>query len=275
MRRILLAAVMFGTASCAEAADLSDLPILRGAFSDGLTTRTVYWQGYYIGGQGSYGTSDMNFTGSTRTVAAALLANTAMEAAGGISSWPVGGGKVSAHGHGYGAFAGYNAQWDDVVIGLEANYVHGKFGGSATGTMSRSFVDSLGYTNDVTYDSTSSMAISDMATLRLRAGYAFGSFLPYMFGAVALGQADITKTARIHGRSVNAGAAPGFQNIPFDLSATDGVYSHLIYGYSGGLGVDMMLTAGLFLRAEWEYVRFTASVDTQVNTVRAGLGYKF
>ena len=100
-------------------------------------------------------------------------------------------------------------------------------------------------------------------------------FCPICSAAVALGQADITKTARIHGRSVNAGAAPGFHNIPFDLSATDGVYSHLIYGYSGGLGVDMMLTAGLFLRAEWEYVRFTASVDTQVNTVRAGLGYKF
>lgn len=272
MRRILLAAIIFGAASGAQAADL---PFLRGSFTDGLTSRSVNWEGYYIGGQGSYGTSDMNFTGSTRTVAAALLAGLAMEDAGEVSSWPVGGGKVSTHGHGYGAFAGYNAQWEDVVLGVEANYVHGKFGGSATGTMSRSFVDSLGYTNGVTYDSTSSIAISDMATLRLRAGYAFGSFLPYMFGGVALGQANITKTARIHGVAVNASAAPGFQNIPFDYSATDGVYSHLIYGYSGGLGVDMMLTAGLFLRAEWEYVRFASSVDTSVNTVRAGLGYKF
>jgi opacity protein-like surface antigen len=32
---------------------------------------------------------------------------------------------------------------------------------------------------------------------------------------------------------------------------------------------------GLFARAEWEYVRFTASVDTNINTVRAGLGYRF
>jgi len=29
------------------------------------------------------------------------------------------------------------------------------------------------------------------------------------------------------------------------------------------------------MRAEWEYVRFTSAVDTSVNTVRAGLGYKF
>lgn len=273
MRRFLLAVVMLGTMSGAQAADWSDLPILRG--TQGLTTSKVHWQGYYVGGQGSYGTSDMNFTGSTRTVAAALLANTAMEAAGQVSDWPVGGGKVSVHGHGYGAFAGYNAQWDDVVVGVEANYVHGKFGGSATGTMSRSFVDSLGYTNDITYDSTSSMAISDMATLRIRGGYAVGSFLPYLFGGVALGQANITKTAHIYGVAVNPAAAPGFQTIPIDLSATDGLYSHLIYGYSAGLGVDMMLAAGLFLRAEWEYVRFASSVDTSVNTVRAGLGYKF
>jgi opacity protein-like surface antigen len=63
--------------------------------------------------------------------------------------------------------------------------------------------------------------------------------------------------------------------VPFDLSATDGKYSHFIYGYSAGLGVDVQLIGGLFLRAEWEYIRFTASVDTSINTVRAGLGYKF
>jgi outer membrane immunogenic protein len=31
----------------------------------------------------------------------------------------------------------------------------------------------------------------------------------------------------------------------------------------------------LFMRAEWEYVRFSSSIDTSINTVRVGLGYKF
>jgi opacity protein-like surface antigen len=53
------------------------------------------------------------------------------------------------------------------------------------------------------------------------------------------------------------------------------VHNHLVYGYSGGLGIDVNLIGGLFMRAEWEYVRFTATVDTSINTVRAGLGYKF
>ena len=270
MRRFLLAAAMFGAASCAQAADMPDF--LRGSLPGSPAPRTN-WQGYYIGGQGSFGTSDMNFTGSTRTVAAALLANTAIEAGGQVSNWPVGGGKVSTHGHGYGGFVGYNGQWDDVVFGVELNYIHGKFGGAATGTMGRSFVDPLGYLDDITYKSTSSIAISDMGTLRVRGGYAVGSFLPYLFGGIALGQANITKTAHITGTQDNQ-VAP-FQHIDVNLSATDGIYNHLIYGYSTGIGVDVMLCAGLFLRAEWEYVRFTSSVDTSVNTVRAGLGYKF
>ncbi len=36
-----------------------------------------------------------------------------------------------------------------------------------------------------------------------------------------------------------------------------------------------MLYGGLFARAEWEYVRFTGPIDTNINTVRGGLGYKF
>jgi outer membrane immunogenic protein len=274
MRRFLLAAVMFGVASAAHAADMPDLPFLRGSFVDGLTTARVNWQGYYIGGQGGFGTSNMNFTGATNTVAAHLLAGTAIENSGGVSSWPLGG-KISVHGSGFGAFAGYNSQWDDVVLGVELSYMHGKFGGTQSDSMTRIFTDSGGTIDTVTYQSIASMAISDMGTLRARAGYAVGSFLPYMFGGVALGQANIIRTAHIYGNQFNASSPVNFQNIPFDVSATDALNSHLIYGYSGGLGVDMMLCAGLFMRAEWEYVRFTSSVDTSVNTVRLGLGYKF
>ncbi len=74
MRKILLAAVMFGAVSTAHAADLSDLPILRGGFSDGVPSR-VNWQGFYVGGQAGYGSSDENFNGSTSNMVAALIAN--------------------------------------------------------------------------------------------------------------------------------------------------------------------------------------------------------
>lgn len=274
MRRILLAAVLFGAASCAEAADLSDLPILRGALTEGLASRPANWQGAYVGVQGGYGTSNMNFSGSTRTVAASLLSGTEMESQQQISSWPIMG-KVSVHGNGYGGFAGYNSQWDDVVIGFEASYLHGKFGGSQTGSMARFFSLPSGSTNSATYQGTSSISISDMASLRARAGYAWGAFLPYAFGGVALGQANITRTARIFGTQVNPANPPPFDNVPFDISATEAMNNKLIYGYSLGLGVDVQLISCLFFRAEWEYARFTTVVDTNVSTGRIGLGYKF
>jgi opacity protein-like surface antigen len=266
---------MVGAVSAAQAADLPDLPILRGALSDdGLSNSRVNWEGYYIGAQGGYGWSNMNFKGSTQTVAAHLMSGLEMEQQQQISSWPIMG-KVSVHGSGYGAFAGYNAQWEDVVLGVEASYMHGSFGGSQTDSMSRFFTLSSGYTDGVTYEGTSQIAISDMATLRGRAGYAVGSFLPYAFFGLALGEADIVRSAHVYGSQVNPNAAVGFQNVPFDLSATDGQYKHLIYGYSAGLGVDINLIGGLFARAEYEYIRFTSTVDTSINTARVGLGYKF
>ena len=61
MRRLLLAAVMCGAMTAANAADL---PFLRGGFTDGLSSSSVNWQGFYVGGQAGYGSSDENFTGS-------------------------------------------------------------------------------------------------------------------------------------------------------------------------------------------------------------------
>jgi opacity protein-like surface antigen len=274
MRRFLLAAVMFAVAQNAQAADMPDLPILRGGFTEGPAPRVI-WQGYYIGGQGGYGSSDETFNGSTRTMIAALLADTTIESQMGVSQWNLGLGKVSARTSAFGGFVGYNSQWDDVVLGVEASYMHGSFGG--TSTASRELVSgaalSDSFFHDVKATSSAAISISDMATFRGRAGYAYGCFLPYMFAGLALGNADITRTATVQDSVSVAALGPFIPLAP--LTATEGVHNHLIYGYSAGLGVDVNLVAGLFMRAEWEYIRFTSSVDTSINTVRAGLGYKF
>jgi len=125
--------------------------------------------------------------------------------------------------------------------------------------------------------SSTSMSITDMATFRGRAAYAWGCFLPYMFGGFALGNADILRSAVLQDSvSVNRGGP--FSLLPLS-SASLGVHDHLIYGYTAGLGVDINLVGNLFMRAEWEYVRFATNLlnvtDPHLNTVRAGLGYKF
>ena len=271
MRRLLLAAAMFGVVSGATAADMPD--ILRGSLSAG-PVPTVNWQGFYIGAQAGYGSSDENFSGSNSTMLAALLSNNVVEEMG-VSRWNLGLGKNSARAPGYGAFTGYNWQWDDVVIGVEASYLHGSFGGksSAFKALTSGSALSDGFFHSVSVTSSSAISISDMATFRGRAAYSFGCFLPYLFGGLALGNANITRSVLVTD-AVSTTILGIFTPLQ-PLSADDAQHNHLIYGYTAGLGVDVNLVGGLFLRAEWEYIRFTTVVDTNINTVRAGLGYKF
>jgi opacity protein-like surface antigen len=253
---------------------MPDLPFLRGSFTDGLTTSRVNWQGFYVGGQAGYGSSDEKFAGSNATMLATLLDHNVIQQMQ-VSQWNLGLGGQSARSSAFGAFAGYNSQWDDVVIGLEVSYMHGKFGGASRATKELVSGSALsdGFFHDVAVDSSASISISDMATFRARAAYAWGCFLPYMFGGFALGKADITRSVTVYDAvspTINGAFTP-----LATLSATDAVHNHLIYGYTAGLGVDVNLVGGLFMRAEWEYIRFTSQVDTNINTVRAGLGYKF
>jgi outer membrane immunogenic protein len=271
MRRLLLAAVMCGAMTAANAADL---PILRGGFTDGLSTSSVNWDGFYIGGQAGYGSSDENFTGSNSNMIAALLDHNVIQEMQ-VSSWNLGMGKVSARAPGYGAFTGYNWQWDDVVLGVEASWLHGTFGG--TSSASKELVSGAALSDSLFHDvavaSSASISISDMATFRGRVAYAWSCFLPYAFGGFALGNADITHAVVINDSVATTIFGPF--STPTTLQASDALHNHLIYGYTGGLGVDINIVGGLFARAEWEYVRFTTNVDTSINTVRAGLGYKF
>jgi outer membrane immunogenic protein len=275
MRRFLLAAVMMGAVSAAHAADLPDFPALRGGYTDGLSSTTVNWQGFYVGGQAGYASTDANLTGSTATLANKELANDIINSEMGVSQWDLQLGKDSARTTAYGAFAGYNWQWTEAVLSFEASYQHGNFGGSSTASQSLRSTAPLsdGFYHSVTAISSSSISISDMGTIRGRAAYAFGCFLPYAFGGFALGNADINQSfTALDGVSLNP-LGPFTSLLP--SIASNDLHNHLIYGYTGGVGVDVSLMAGLFLRAEWEYVRFTSSVDTSINTVRAGLGYKF
>src|ERR1700737_2669281 len=131
MRRLLLAAAILGAVSAAHAADMPDF--LRGGLSDGQSRTSVNWQGYYVGGQAGYGSSDENFNGSTSNMIAALISDNVIQQMG-VGQWNLQLGKNSSRSSGYGAFTGYNSQWDDIVLGLEASYLHGSFGGSASAT---------------------------------------------------------------------------------------------------------------------------------------------
>ncbi len=275
MRRIVIAMMLAGAAQGAHAADYpEDLPILRGSVRDDV--RVPRWQGVYVGGQAAYGSSDHNFSSATRDIAQQQLALTSADQVLGVSGWPVIGGKVSHQNAAFGGFAGYNAQWEDTVLGVDVSYMHGTFGAKASGNMARQItVNDVNYSADAT--SAASINFTDVLTLRGRAGYAIGRFLPYAFGGVALGLADSYRSSNIRSTGTYVGTTVPAPFVDYDVTynRAENKHQRLMVGYTFGVGAEAMLFGNFFARGEWEYVRFTGPIDTNINTVRGGLGYKF
>ena len=81
-----------------------------------------------------------------------------------------------------------------------------------------------------------------------RAATPSGCFLPYAFAGLALG-------GRIIDRSVYDAVISGSPFAPLAWTTRRAKHNHLVYGYSAGVGVDMMLVGGLFCAGEYEYRR--------------------
>ena len=120
MRRFVLAAMMFGAMSGAQAADMPDF--LRGSLSAG-PAPTRDWSGWYAGGQVGYTSADMDFIHSVKTLSNFMLRNSVLQDP--VSQWSLLS-KNHAQATGFGAFVGRNYQWDDLVFGVEANYNYGQ-----------------------------------------------------------------------------------------------------------------------------------------------------
>jgi opacity protein-like surface antigen len=273
MRGVLLAMAMFAVSASAHAADMPD--VLRGSLSDNYSP-TVNWRGVYVGGQGAWAYSSQTFNGSTmdRSVLPNTIAGTVIGEVPGLSA-PIPLGTTWRGTPGYGAFLGYNWQWDEAVVGIEASYLHGNFGGSVSATQqfASPAVLSDGLFHDPKVTSTSTISVTDYATFRARAGYAYNCFLPYAFAGLALGYANVSTSAQVVDFVSASGGGPFVGQPP--LTGTSAGQNHVVYGYTAGLGLDINLIGGLFMRGEWEYARITTDVATNINTVRAGLGYKF
>ena len=255
MRRFLLVAVICGAAGVAQAADMPDLPFLRGSVSDGLSRSSVNWQGSYVGGQVSYGSVTSKVGSGLNSDLQATYP--LVPAPGPAYQWAP---LDYAHGNstGYGAFAGYNSQWDDVVVGFEANYIHDGFR-SVSNAVRPTYA--AGVLQNIT-NSSVTVKLSDFGSLRVRGGYVMGCFMPYLFAGTGFGSQTVD-------RAVSGSPAP----LVAGTSAAS--KTNLVFGYSAGAGIDIMMIGGLFVRAEYEYRRVTSDIDSNINTVRAGLGYKF
>ena len=106
-----------------------DLPILRGSSQPPAPALTVgpatftRWSGFYFGGDLSFTSDHTDFSDLTRPLYAFSFRDTTLENEQHPSTFKVLG-NGSANSLGGGVFLGYNTQWQDLVLGVEATYTH-------------------------------------------------------------------------------------------------------------------------------------------------------
>ena len=251
-----------------------DLDILRGALPVGPATFTN-WSGVYVGGQWGYSDANADFSNSTQAPIAYVLRDTALENVSDPSDLPA---LTSADhtGMSYGGFIGYNSQWQNLMLGFEANFNHTTVALNATSTpIARSDLsDGLGNYYTVGISATGTMANLNYLELRGRAGLILGSFLPYAFIGPAVGVANLNVTADVEG-TCDSGSTADCSGFAF--TATAGRNSAILYGGAVGAGLDYAITQNIFLRGEYEYLRFVEfdNILVAASSVRVGAGFKF
>lgn len=144
---------------------------------------------------------------------------------------------ASLDGFGIGGHAGFNMQFGSAVLGLEADTAY-------TGIDYRGFADTFRQ--------------KWLSTGRLRAGYAFDRFLPYITG--------------------------GFAHTTGTLKTAGGKDSQGHVGYVIGVGAEAMLTDRVSARVEFLHYGFNREdyaapalrrTSIQNNLMRFGMSYKF
>lgn len=286
MRWLFGVLLVLGLAMPAAAADF-DLPppsgnfaILRGPESVGPATFTR-WSGFYFGGQFGLGDASANFSNATQSLAAFALRNTALEASAAPSQWPVLG-TTNQSAANYGGFVGYNTQWQDLVVGMEANFNRAAFSLHApTSPITRIVGDGLGNTYSLTMTGTGSLVTDEFATLRIRGGWVVGNFLPYAFVGFALGVANSSVTVAGAGTVYTSGSiavcTASQPCYPISFSNSSSLNNAVLYGFTVGGGVDFAVTANIFLRAEFEWDQFNPPPGYLATVIsgRVGGGLKF
>jgi outer membrane immunogenic protein len=231
MKKLLLAGIVAGAcASNALAADLGPYrpPPPAEPIYEPVHDRGYNWQGLYLGVNAGYGWANDN--------------GAAYTGAGG------GTGALNSDGWFGGGQIGYNAQFNALVLGLEADLQ----GADISDTTALS-----GGLSQVTTD------IEYFSTLRGRVGFAAGPALLYVTGGWAF--ADLSQSLNAPGAS---------------LSSSDWET-----GYTVGGGIEWAFAPNWSLKSEYLYIDLgdqtysspagTYTTQTDFHTARVGLNYRF
>jgi outer membrane immunogenic protein len=213
-----------------------------------VTAPTQNWTGLYVGINGGWGQS--TFTDKD---------------AGNTSD------SVRANGGLIGLTFGYNHQFaNNVVLGVEGDY-------------SFSFIEKKeNFSTPIAgfgrFEETSNSRTTSFGTARVRLGYAFGAFMPYLTGGLAMATNKFELTDQF---IPLVGAASPLSTANASKTKT---------GWTLGIGAEYMVTQNWTVKAEYLYAdlgtadyTFTASngfggtgkIGQEMHIARAGINYKF
>jgi outer membrane immunogenic protein len=274
-RRLMLsacAAAVLSTALAAgqaRAADWLD-DTLRGSYT---STAPVRWDGIHFGATMGLSSMNADYGSSTSSQVAYTLRNTTLENEQHPSTWTALPSNIT-NGRQFGAFIGYNMQWQELVLGFDLAYNKpSTLESSTSDTISRQVALSDGSSDGVTISARGNIKLIDYATARLRAGYAFGQFLPYAVVGVAVGRFNYSLSTDVTVDQTSGGATQRFV-FPTVTQSRNGLFSA---GPLVGLGMDVAILPNMFLRAEWDFAAFApvSGIRATVNTGRVGVGLRF
>lgn len=294
LRPALTALAFVLLAQSAVAADMDD-SLLRGSFApQSFTPSYAKWDGVYFGGQLGWSSGTADYSNTLSPLTGFILRESIFENT--VPNWPTMGRESVTH-FNYGAFIGYNFyQLDQLVLGIEANYNRLDLDSSMQDSISRIINDDSQapsghhYYYHLTVSGAGAVHITDIATLRARAGWTAGQFLPYAFGGLAIGRANYYRAASVSywtEDKPDPATPPTPPSPPPDFNFPPGSdpagtksesqSNAIAYGFTAGVGVDVSILPNMFLRAEWEFVQFVPIHDIQVNinSARVGIGLKF
>jgi len=238
------------------------------------------WSGFYFGG--GAGVSDTKFKPSEglADLVNYPFRNSITGAEANPGSWLSDIPEKRDSGATFFGIVGYNYLFDDVVLGFEADYTRSGHSYSTGDSISRRVDLSDGSTRGITVAAEQGAKVNDYATARLRMGWAYGRIMPYATFGGAVGRFNTTSVAYVDNRFLfNAGLPnqTSLQVAGFPQTVGGNKKNVYAFGLSAGAGVDWALTDNLFLRAEYQIVRFAEVEGTTVtvNTARVAAALKF
>ncbi len=287
MRWVICAAFAMAlapSALLAPRAFAADLDTLRGSEFTVGPAQFTRWAGFYAGGQFGFASGNSDFSKATQPLIATSMQNLGLLTVAHVDQWEALNSNSNATASGFGGFAGYNTQWQDLILSIEANYMHAPFTTVAANTPISRVVSVGGALDSATVSGSGSLSITDFGSLRARMGYVFGNFLPYAFGGLALGRGSYNVSADVYGQQNTDQAnlvipctVNGTTCINYDFPSSTSKSNALLYGFAVGGGMDWALTANIFVRGEYEFMQFApvANITARISSARLGAGFKF